>query len=95
MDRGYRKGQERWNIRSDTGLRRELVRFQENSRVRDGDAWRCQYPADIPARVWYRMPLWIMLDTEPPITSSRLYLAQSREGCRCHDRLYIPTYENM
>ena len=52
----------------------------ENSIVRDGDAWMSLYPADIPAHMWYRMPLWINPEMEPTIMSSRIYLEQARDG---------------
>ena len=95
MDRGYRKGQDGWNIISETGLRRKLVEVAANSRVRDGEACRCLYLMDIPACAWYMMPLWIKLKTEPPIMSSRLDLAQAREDWRCNDRLSTHMYKNM
>ena len=77
MDGGYRKGQARWNIISETGSRRESVGVVANSRVIDGEAWRFLDPAVIPDCAWYRMPLWIKLETEPPIMSSRIYLVQA------------------
>ena len=95
MDGGSRKGQEKWNIISETGIRRYLVLFAKYSRVRDGEAWRFLDPTGIPANVWYRTTLWINLETKPPIVSSRLDLAQDREGCRCHDRISMPMYEKM
>ena len=95
MDGGSRKAQARCNISSETGLRRESVGFTANYRVIDSEAWRCLDPAGIPARVWYMTPLWIKLDIEPPIMSSRLDLAQAREVCRCHDRISTPMYEKM
>ena len=95
MDVESRKGQEKWNIFPETGLRRDSVVFSTNSSVRDGEAWRCLDPAGIPSRVWYRMPLWIKLETEPPIMSSILYPKQAREGCRCNYRLSTPMYEKM
>ena len=54
MDIGSRKGQEIWNIISETGLRRESVGFAANYRVREGEAWRCLYPAVIRTLTWYR-----------------------------------------
>ena len=95
MDVESRKGQEKWNIFPETGLRRDSVVFSTNSSVRDGEAWRCLDPAGIPSRVWYRMPLWIKLETEPPIMSSRLYLEEARKGCRCHDSISTSVYEKM
>ena len=56
--------------------------FATNSRVREGEDWGWLYPVGIPDIALYRMPLWIKLDTESPIISSRLYLAQAGEGCR-------------
>ena len=82
MGGGYRKGQAKWNIISETGSQRDYVGFVANSRVRDGEAWRCLDPVGIPDCAWYRMPLWIKQDTEPPIMSYRIYLAQAREGWR-------------
>ena len=82
MERGARKGHVRWNIRSETGLRIHLVVVVVNSRVRDGEAWRCLDLSGIPARAWYNMALWIKLKTEPPIVFSRIDLAQTREGWR-------------
>ena len=79
MGGGYRKGQTRWNISSDTISQRELVGFAKNSILRDCEAWKCLYPAGIPSRACYRMPLWIKLDTEPPIMYSRL--EGSMTGC--------------
>ena len=78
MDGGSRKGQARCNISSDNGSRIESVVVVANSRVRDGEAWRCLYPAGISAYKCYRMPLWVKLETEPPIMSSRIDLAQTR-----------------
>ena len=66
-----------------------------NYKVRDGEFWMCLYPAVISACAWYRMPLWINLETEPPIISSRIDLAQAREGWRCHDGLSTPRHENI
>ena len=77
-------------------VREEIrVLFYTNFRVRDREDWRCLYPAGIPSRVRYRMPLWIKLETEPPITPSRLDSEQAREGCRCHDRLSMPMYKKI
>ena len=67
----------------------------QNSRVRDGEAWSCLDPAGITDRAWYSMPLWINIDTEPPIISDRKDLVQAREVWRCHDGLSTPMYENM
>ena len=92
---GSRKGQARWNISSENGYQRELVGVVENSRVRDGEAWRCLDPAGIFARAWYRMPLWIKLETEPSISSSVIYLVQARDGWRFHDGISTPMYEKM
>ena len=69
-----------------------LVVVVANFRVIDGEAWRYLDPLGIPACVWYRMPLWIKLETEPPVMSSRIYFAQATEGWRCHDGLYTPMY---
>ena len=66
-----------------------------NSIVRDGDAWRCVDPAGIPDCAWYRMPLWVKLETEPTIVPSRLDLEQSREDWRCHYGMSTSMYENM
>ena len=79
----------------DTGLQRELVGFVANSKVRDGEAWRCLDSTGIPAIAWYRMPLWIKLKMEPPIIYSRLDLEKDREGCRFRDVLSKPIYGNM
>ena len=95
MNGGSRKCQARWNIISETGSQKYLVVFAANYRVRDGEDWKCLDPAGIPAHAWYRMPPWVKLETEPPITSSRLYLAQSREGFRCHDGISTPMYKKM
>ena len=95
MVRGSRKGQGKWNIILETGLKRESVGISSNSRMRDREACRCLYPAGIPACAWYRMTLWIILDTEPPIMSSILDLEQAREGCRCCIRLSTPIYEKI
>ena len=95
MDGGSRKGQAKWNIISETVLRRYLVLFAKYSRVRDGGAWRFLDPMVITANAWYRTTLWINLETKTPIVSSRLDLAQDREGCRCHDRISMPMYEKM
>ena len=80
MDGGSRKGQARWNIISETGSRRESVVIVANSIVRDSEACILLDPAGIPTRAWYRMTLWIKLETEPPIMYSRICLAQAREG---------------
>ena len=93
MGRGSRKGQARWNISLDTGLQRELVGFVANSKVRGGEAWRCLDPAGIPASTWYKMPMWINIETEPPIMSSGIDLAKTRGGWRCHDGISTPMYE--
>ena len=69
--------------------------FSANYRVRDGEAWRCIDPTGIFARAWYRMPLWIKLDTEPTIRSSRIHLAQARESLRFHDGISTPMYVRM
>ena len=95
MDGGYRKGQEEWNIIPETGSRIYFVICSTNDRVRYTEDWMCLDPAGIPSCVWYMTPMWIKLETGTPIMSSRLDLAQSREGCRCHDRLSAPMYENM
>ena len=95
MDGGSRKGQAKWNIILETGLRRYLVVCSTNDRVRERDYWRWIDPTGMPSHVWYMTYLWIKLDMEPPIISSRLDLAQSREGCRCHARLSTPMYENI
>ena len=92
---GSIKGQGRWNISSDTGLRRYVLVIAANSRVRDGEAWRCLDSAGIPACSWYRIPLWIKLDTERSIMPYILYLAQSRKGCRCHHVMSTPMYDKM
>ena len=63
-----------------------------NSKVRDSEAWRCLDPTGIPAHTWYRMPLWIKLEMQPPMISSRIDLAQAREGQRCHVRISTPMY---
>ena len=63
--------------------------------VRDGEAWRCLDPAGIPYCAWYRMPLWIKLEMEPPIIYSRIDLAQDSKGWRCHHGIYTPMYEKM
>ena len=70
------------------------MRFVANYRVRDGEDWRCLDTAVIPTCAWYKMALWIKLETEPPIMSSRIDLAQAREFWRCHDRLSTPIYDN-
>ena len=95
MDGESRKVQEKWNKIPETSSQRDSVVFSTNYRVRDGEAWMCLDHAVIPSRVWYRMPLYIKLETEPPIMSSILDLEQAREGCRRHDRLSTPMYENM
>ena len=95
MDGGSRKGQEKWNIIPKTGSRRKSVGIFANSRVRDGDAWRCLYPVGIPACACYRTPMWIKLDTEQPIMPSRLDLAQARECWRFHGGVSTPMYENI
>ena len=82
MDRCTRKGQANWNIITDNGSQRELVGFATHSRVRYGEAWRCIDLGGIPARTWYRKPMWIKLETEPPIMYSISDLAQAREGFR-------------
>ena len=95
LDKGSRNGQAKWNIRSDTALRRESVGLVTNYRVRNGEAWRCLYPAGILTCMWYRMPLWIKLETEHPIMSYIIDLEQPREGWRCHDGIYMPMYEKI
>ena len=95
MDGGSRKGQMRWNVILGIDLRRDLMRVAANYRVRGGEAWRCLYPEGIPAYSWYSMPLWVNLDTEPPIMPSILDLVQPREGWRCHDGLSMPMYEKI
>ena len=95
MDGGSRKGQTKWNISSETGLQRESVGVVDNYIVRYGEVWRCLYPSGIPAYAWYRMPLWIELETEPLITSSIIDLAQAREAWRFHDRLSTPMHQKM
>ena len=87
---GSIKGQAECKISSETGSRRDPVRVVANSRVRYSEAWRCLDPVGIPACTWYRMPLWIKLETEPPIMSSIIDLTQYREGWRCHDGLSMP-----
>ena len=64
-----------------------------NSRLIDGEDFRCINTAGIVARAWYRMPMWIKLEIEPPIMSSRIDLVHSRESWRCHDRLSTHMYE--
>ena len=95
MDRGSRKGKVKWNISSETGLQRKSMVVVANYKMRDDEAWRCLDPAGIPTCAWYGMPLWINLETEPPIISSRIYLEQASEGWRFHDRLSTPMYEKM
>ena len=95
MNGGSRKGQEKWNISSQTGSQRNSVVVVTNYRVRDSEACRCLYPAGIPARAWYSIPLCIKLDTEPPIMSSVIDLAQAMEGWRGHGRLSTPMYEKV
>ena len=41
------------------------------------------------------MPLWIKLDTEPPIMASIIDLTRAREGCRYNDGLSTPMYGNI
>ena len=48
--------------------------------MRDGEALRCLDPVGISSLEWYKMPLWIKLDTKTPIMSYRTDLDQSREG---------------
>ena len=95
MARGSRKGQARWIISSGTGVRRELVGFVTNSRVRHSEAWMCLDTVGIPACAWYKMPLWIKIDTEPLLISCIIDLAQARKGCSCHDGLSMPMYYKM
>ena len=95
MDGGSRKGQAKWNIRSENGSRRESVGVVANSRVRDGEAWRCLDPAGIPYCAWYRKSMYIKLEMEPPMMSSRIDLAQDREGWRCHDGISTSMHENI
>ena len=95
MNGGYRKGQARWNIILETGYQRELVGFAANYKVRYGEAWRCLDPAFISSLGWYTMPLWIKLETEPPIMSSILDLGQARKCCRCHDELSMRMHGKM
>ena len=95
MNGGFRKGQVKWKIILETGLQRYLIVCSKNYRVRDRYYWRFLYPAGILSRVWYSIPLWIKLETEPPIMSSILDLAQDREVCRCHGRLSSPMYEKI
>ena len=92
---GSRKGQANWNINYETGSRRYYVGVVANYRVRDGEAWRCLDPGGIPARAWYRRPLWTILDMEPTIMHSRIDLAQARERWRCHNELSTPMHEEM
>ena len=95
MDRGSIKGQVRWNIISENGLQIDPVVVVANSILRYSEAWRCLDLAGIPVCEWYKMALWIKLETEPLIMYSIIDLAQAREGWRCHDRLSTPMYENM
>ena len=95
MDGGFRKGKAKWNRGSKNGPQRESVGIVPKSKVRDGESWRCLYPAGIPDRAWYRMLLWIKLDTKAPIMSSMIDLAQAREGWRFHDSLSMHMYEKM
>ena len=95
MDGGSRKGQAKWNIRYENGSRIKSVGVVPNYRVRDGEAWRCLYPAGIPTRAWYRMPLWIKIETEPPVMSSIIDLVKDREGWSFHDGISTPMYEKM
>ena len=95
VDEGSIKIQARWNISLETDLQREPVVFAANFRVRDGEAWRCLDPAGIPYCAWYRKSMYIKLEMEPPMMSSRIDLAQDRDGCRCHASLSTPIYKNM
>ena len=95
MDGGSRKDQAKCNTISETVLRRISVGVVANYRLIDGEAWRCLDPVGIPDCAWYRMPLWIKIEVEPQIMSSRIDLAQAREGWRCHDRISTPMYEKM
>ena len=92
IDGGSRKGEAKWKIIPETGFQRDSVVCSKNYIVRYRENWRCLDSAGKPSPVWYRMPMWIKLETEHPIISSRLDLAQSREGCRLHDRLSTPMY---
>ena len=71
------------------------MRFFANYRVRDGEDWRCLDTAVIPTCAWYKMALWIKLETEPSISSSVIYLVQARDGWRFHDGISTPMYEKM
>ena len=95
IDGGSIKGQAKWNIIYDAGSLRESMGDVSNCRVRGGETWSCLDPAGIPARAWYRIPLRIKLDTEPPITYFIIDLAQAREVWRFHDGLSTPMYEKM
>ena len=79
----------------ETGYQRELVGFAAKYRMSDGEAWRYLDPAGITSLECYKMPLWIKLDTEPPIMSSILDLEQARKYFRCHDELSMPIYGKM
>ena len=95
MDGGSRKGQTKWNISSETGLQRKSMGVVANYKMIDGEAWRCLDPAGIPYCAWYRKSMYIKLEMEPTMMSSRIDLAQARDGCRCHASLSTPIYKNM